>query len=100
MVGLIQVSFDNSVRLDELINKLDIALKKYRDLVEDAPEGASGEQLNEWRCDKKDRLTNFLDKEFNPEICNKYTTRGARFIGSKARKIITQHQCSLGIAFH
>jgi hypothetical protein len=36
-------------RLDELINKLDIALKKYRDLVEDAPEGASGEQLNEWR---------------------------------------------------
>jgi hypothetical protein len=48
IVGLIQVSFDNSVRLDELI-----ALKKYGDLVEDAPEGASGEQLNEWRSDKK-----------------------------------------------
>ena len=53
MVGLIQVSFDNSVRQDELINKLDIALKKYGDLVEDAPEGASGELLNEWRSDKK-----------------------------------------------
>jgi hypothetical protein len=59
MVGLIQLSFENSVRLDELINKLDIALKKYGDLVEDAPEGARESCLMNGEAIRKDRFNKF-----------------------------------------
>jgi len=71
IIGLILVSFDNTVKLDDLINELHTALRKYHKLSsEDFLKVTEGVQLDQWRGNKKTDLRDYLEKEFNPAVGN------------------------------
>ena len=48
-LGLVQVSFVNTDKLDELIYEIEKILGKFNSLIQDPPENADGIRIDEWK---------------------------------------------------
>lgn len=68
-LGLVQISFINTDKLDEIISEIEKILGKFNSLIQDPPKDAQGIEIDEWKKNVEDIiLPNFLNNEIGPAI--------------------------------